>query len=186
MRQVKGKALFPRVANWKAGIAASSAVQVAPSSSSSSASVEPLSYYTAELVSYARPNSVRSAKFSAVQEALLTLCMLPEEHPLYLDPKASSRASALLGVLSSNLNISPPKLFPQDGEAAVLTWDLGMIKRLLTVDADDTDLMDISRRTFMRCDHELPEDETQQLSALLTELGAQHSMLPGSLVDEDA
>lgn len=151
----------------------------------SAAPGQPGAVYFAGLTVGSRPNSLRGAKFAALQETLLTLSTFPSDHEYHLDAGAAARASSYLGILANNLDIDAPRFFPQDGEAAVLTWDLGVVKRLLTIDADEEDLMDINRRTMVRCDHELPEDVQERLGALLEELGAQHLTFANSSADAD-
>lgn len=136
--------------------------------------------------SSSRPNSLRGLRFAALYEALHTLGTLPEDHQFHLDPVVAKRASNYLGMISTNLDIEPPRLFPQDGEAAVFTWDIGPIKRLFTVDVDDVDLTDVNRNTMMRCDHELPEDWREQFPALLQELGGKILAFSSSATDGDA
>lgn len=155
-------------------------------SSSNAVESDTYSVFLSESAAASRPNSLRGAKFAALQEALLTLASFPEGHDFHLDQAAATRASSFLGLLSNNLDIDPPRLFPQDGEAAVFTWDLGAVKRLLTVDAEEEDLMDINRNTMMRCDYDLPIEEELRLAALLDELGAQHLTLSSSLSGVDA
>jgi hypothetical protein len=123
--------------------------------------------------SSARPNSLRGEKFAALHHTLLTLSTLHDDHDYHLPRNVAQRASDFLGVLSKNLDIDPPLFFPQDGEAAVFTWDVGSIKRLLTVDSDELDLMAVNRKNMVRCDYDLPSDPEEQLGELITLLGVQ-------------
>lgn len=154
------------------------------SSSETAAVCQRITYHS--ILPTSRPNSLRGVRFAALHETLLTLSTLPEEHPYYLGVAAATRASNYLGILANNLDIDPPRLFTEDGEAAVFTWDLGKVKRLLTVDAEEEDLMDIDRATMVRCDHTLPSDDDLRLGALLNELGSQHLNFAKSLSDTDA
>ena len=125
--------------------------------------------------STSRPNSLRGIKFAALHHALLSLGNLASDHAFYLDPDVAKRASDYLGLISKNLDIDPPRFFPQDGEAAVFTWNIGEIKRLFTVDADELDLMYVNTRSSIRCDHLLPEGREEQIASILEELGARSS-----------
>ncbi len=114
----------------------------------------------------------RRAKFAALQEALYSVSRLDSSDSFFLGEETCARASVMLGLISNNLKISPPRFLPQDGEVAIFTWDTPQFKRLLTVDAEDVDIMDINKTNYMKCTHEAPQDLDAQLSFVLSELGA--------------
>ncbi len=114
----------------------------------------------------------RGAKFAALQEALYSVSRLDSSDSFFLGVETCTRASVILGLISSNLNIAPPRFLPQDGEVAIFTWDTPHLKRLLTIDPEEVDLMDINKSNYMKCTHEAPENLDEQLSFVLNELGA--------------
>lgn len=118
-------------------------------------------------------NTGRSAKFSALQEALSKMGRLPAEHDFHVDGKAVVKASELLALLASNFDIDPPRVMPQDGEAVVFTWDFGELKRYLTVDPELVDIMDLHKALQMRCVHEIDAADGREVYPdLITLIGA--------------
>jgi hypothetical protein len=120
-----------------------------------------------------RPNGSRAAHYWALQNALQAMGALPEDHDFHVSPAAIQRAADLLGVIVQNFDISPPRVLPQDGEAVVFTWDYGAQKRYLTVDEDDMDIMDLDRKSQVRCVHNLDSPEDNTYEKLVSILGAQ-------------
>lgn len=119
----------------------------------------------------------RHARFMALQEAIRGMSLLPLGHQFFLHQAAADKASDFLGFVAENLDIDAPKLFSQDGEAAVFTWDRGVLKQLVTVDEDDDfDIMDINTTTFMRCHHEISND-ANRYSSVMRELRAKTSSM---------
>lgn len=125
----------------------------------------------------------RSIRFSAVQEALANMGKLPSGHDFHVDEDITRRASDLIAVIAENFEVVPPKLFPQDGEAVVFTWDYGPVKRYLTVDDEDVSVMDLHKGTHFRCHHDVQEDGDAYYSALVKLIGA--SPLAHSVPDDN-
>lgn len=115
-------------------------------------------------------DNFRKWHYLSLQKALFSLSHLDEEDDFHITPEVAERASVVLGIIAENIDIDPPKFFPQDGEAAVFTWEEGNIKRFLTVDDEDIDLMDLEKTSFIQCSYDLPEDGNEQLSFALKEL----------------
>ncbi len=120
-----------------------------------------------------RPNSLRAFHFVALQRALQSMCTLPEDHEFHVDPAAARNAANLLGLVSENFNISPPRVLPQDGEAVVFTWDFGRLKRYLTVDEHEVDLMDLDKEMQSRQIHDIASDSGNSYTKLINILGIQ-------------
>lgn len=120
--------------------------------------------------------------YAAIQGAIHTMALLPETHSFHVDADAAHRASDLLGIMWENFQIEPPKVLPQDGEAVVFTWDHGDIKRYVTVDREDVDVMDLHKQMQVKCIHEVQFDNEHALSDFVNTIG----MLPSSItVDRD-
>ncbi|CAD7023082.1 hypothetical protein REJC140_00087 [Pseudorhizobium endolithicum] len=105
-------------------------------------------------------NSDRSIRFAVLQQAIKHMALLPDDHTLHVDAEAAERASSILAVISQNFSVKPPKVMPQDGEGVVFTWDYGDLKRYLTVEEDDLDVMDLNKRLGVKCVHDVAHDMT--------------------------
>ncbi|MBB3393269.1 hypothetical protein FHT82_006063 [Rhizobium sp. BK275] len=92
---------------------------------------------------------------------------LPPDHDFHVDPSSITRASEFLAVLAENFDIDPPKVLPQDGEAVVFTWDYGTLKRYLTIDPEQVDVMDLNKSLKVRCVHEIMSDQDAEAYAKL-------------------
>jgi hypothetical protein len=86
---------------------------------------------------------------------------LPPSHSLFLDPSTATRSEEIVALLYNNLNVIPPKLFPHEGDSLVLTWDMPEAKRMLSIEANDLDLVDILKRTKRRVRYE-PQFQTEE------------------------
>lgn len=106
-----------------------------------------------------RPNSERSMAYAGVQEAISKLSSLPVGHSLHVDGSAAQRASDFLAVMGHNFDLDVPKVMAQDSETVVFTWDHGSLKRYMTVDDDGFALMDLQKKTGVRCMHAIEADE---------------------------
>lgn len=115
-------------------------------------------------------NNIRQMHFLSLQKILVELSGLSEEDDFYLSPEVAHRASEILGAICQNIDIEAPRFFPQDGEAAVFTWDGFNIKRFLTVDEEDIDILDLEKTNFIKCKHEMPVERDEQLSFAIKEL----------------
>ncbi|MGP4752854.1 hypothetical protein [Agrobacterium pusense] len=149
-----------------------------------SASTQSLGYTLVESVNQSSASSqsnYRAVKFAALQEALHSVSKLDEDDAFHLDSFVCARASDLLGAISANLTIAPPRFFPQDGEVATFTWDTPSVKRLLSVEVDDVDILDINKLTYVKCAHEGPQHIDEQVTFILRELGAENSASNSSM-----
>ncbi|MCP8886611.1 hypothetical protein NF348_05805 [Devosia sp. XJ19-45] len=117
-------------------------------------------YYCASNSSTLSPNSARGQQFAALTSAVKKLSELPSYHSLYVDPEVCVRATDLLGLLSAQTDVDPPRLFPQDEETLALTWTQGRFIRMLSIDEDDLSLVDLDKKSQHRCLHELPADHS--------------------------
>lgn len=118
-----------------------------------------------------RPNSPRAASFYKLWRAIDLMRRMPEGHDMHVDTKVAEKAIQFLAKVNSNWEVDAPKLLPDNEEALTLTWDYGTIKRFLTVAADEFDLMDINKRSRVRCTHEVLDDESNSYEALLSKMG---------------
>lgn len=116
-------------------------------------------------------NDYRRHHYLSLQKTLSTLSKLSEDNSFYLSPAVTERASRLLGIIYQNVSIDAPKFFPQDGEAVVFTWDDVTVKRFLTVDDEELDLLDMEKTNYVRCRYAMPEAPEDQISFALNELG---------------
>ncbi|MER9140322.1 hypothetical protein NKI20_29420 [Mesorhizobium sp. M0830] len=117
-----------------------------------------------------RPNSDRSRKFVSLVEAMRRMAELPANHDFYLDPQTAKKSEALVALLNHNFKIGVPKLFPHEGDA-VLTWDSEVIKRYLTVEQGEIDLMVLNKQTKVRCSEELSFNTADDLKDWLIKFG---------------
>jgi hypothetical protein len=127
--------------------------------------------FAAVYLSNATPTATgnRAERYASLQEVLRTLALFPDDDGFHLEKEVADRASDFLGFLSENVNIDAPLFFPQDGDAAVFTWDFGAVKRLLTLDVDEASSQDIHKRTFVRCRHDFGDADYY---TIMSELGA--------------
>lgn len=133
-------------------------------------------------VSFSQGNTERACRYAAIQSAIHTMALLPESHSFHVDARAVYKASDLLGVMWENFHIEPPKVLPQDGEAVVFTWDHGDIKRYVTVDDEDVDVMDLHKTTQVKCIYEVQLDDEHAFSEFVNTIG----LIPSSsTVDHD-
>lgn len=84
---------------------------------------------------------------------------LPDFDDLFLDSHAAERALNVLGFMKEQMRLIPPRIINQDGEALSFTWDLGDIKRYLTVSDDEVDLMHLSKKLATRCEEVISEGD---------------------------
>jgi hypothetical protein len=98
-----------------------------------------------------RPNSMRAVQFAALMEAIRRMADLPPRHEYHLDAETAKRAQNILGQILQNFSNKPPRLFPHEGESLVMTWDEGDIKRLLTIAGEELDILDLNKRSQVRC-----------------------------------
>lgn len=118
-----------------------------------------------------RPNSARALRFSKIVEAIRRMADLPPDHNFHIDAETAKKSQTILALLMNNFDLDVPKMFPQEGEALVLTWDSENIKRYLTVDKAELDLLDLNKRTRVRCAHELAFDGPEDLKDWIIKLG---------------
>lgn len=128
----------------------------------------------------AKPNSARASHYSMLQQAIQTMCKLPLSHNLHVDAKAAQRASDILGMISENFEVSPPKVLPQDGEAVVFTWDFGDIKRYLSIDEEEVDVLDLHKTLMTRFSHEITIDGDHPYAAIIELVGSKPSSVTSS------
>ncbi|MBP0439552.1 hypothetical protein [Tianweitania sediminis] len=145
---------------------------------SSSTPAQPLQFEHQEvdrsqgnLTPLAKPNDERSLKYYALYEAIRRMARLPKGHDFHIDTESAKHAEELLAVFATNFKGRAPKMFAQDGEAVVLTWDFDVLKRYLTIAGQELDLMDIGRASKMRCDYELDYDKADDFRKLLLLFG---------------
>lgn len=117
-------------------------------------------------------HNLRYAQFLALHEALCAVGNLPPDSGLFLPQDVVVRARDMLGLISANFKIEPPKFFPQEGEAAVFTWDDGKLKRLLTIDSEEADYMAVDKESFISCRHDVPASPPLSIGFFLKELGS--------------
>ena len=112
---------------------------------------------------------------SHIYEELFTAikCMteLPHDNHFHLDALSGNLAMNLLGFIKEQVDVAPPKLYNQSGEAVVFTWDLGELKRYLTVAEDEIDLMHMSKISRFRCEETLTDHGKIDYRKLLSLLG---------------
>lgn len=117
----------------------------------------------------------RAYHYGAVQSAIDLLKELPEESDFHVTSEVAERARDLLGVLSANMEVDAPQIFPQEKDLLVLKWVVGKIERFLSVSPDDFDLMDINQATRLRCTHALADDGSLNLASLFDALAVPFS-----------
>lgn len=128
------------------------------------------------------PNSPRSIRFHLVNEAIARMGQLPISDPLHIDEATSRYAANLVGLMRNAFEIDPPRIFPQDAEALVMTWDEGEFTKLLTIAGEEVSLRDLHNPSQLRCHHDVadgPEAITTLVPLLL------QSSLPRTSSQED-
>lgn len=99
------------------------------------------------------PNSERTRHYLGLLEAISRMALYPEGHAFHVERGAAEKARELVGMLRHNLLIGAPRVFPHEGEAVVLTWREGEVKRLLSIDNEEWSLRDVNLRNSGRCYH---------------------------------
>jgi hypothetical protein len=103
------------------------------------------------------PNSPRSWHFHFVNEAIGRMAQLPPSDPLHIDEATSRYAANLVGLMRNTFEIDPPKIFPQDAEALVMTWEEGEFTKLLTIAGEEVSLLDMHNPSQLRCYHDVAD-----------------------------
>lgn len=108
----------------------------------------------------------RAAQFAALHAALRNMSMMPEGHSLHVDLEVATKAADRLGVIAHSYDIMPPKIMAEDDGSVVLTWDFGQFKRYLTIDLDGTDLLDLHKKSAVKCLRQIDEDNENIVDVL--------------------
>ncbi|MDR3497262.1 MAG: hypothetical protein P4L82_21920 [Ancalomicrobiaceae bacterium] len=123
----------------------------------------------------------KSSQYYAILSALRNMSKLSTDDEFYLDALTSERAQQLIGILSNNFDIDAPRLLPHDQEAIALTWELGMIKKYLTICKNEIDLMELNRKTNARIEENLNEGEDLNYKKLIEILDGRLATRAGSI-----
>ncbi|NKI61760.1 hypothetical protein HCG46_26030 [Labrenzia sp. PO1] len=97
--------------------------------------------------------------YAELFQAIHSMSELPEQEDLFLVPEVAKKASSVLGFLKEQVQLAPPKIINQDGEALSFTWDDRVLKKYLTVSDEEIDLMHVCKPLLTRCEEVLSEGE---------------------------
>lgn len=110
-----------------------------------------------------RPNSYRAKKYVRLIEVIRKMARLPKDDDFHLDPEVASKTESLVALLRFNVeDTEVPKIFPHEGDA-VLTWDSAAIKKYLTFEQNEIDLMMVHKPTMIRCSEVLQCSTPEEL-----------------------
>lgn len=112
----------------------------------------------------------RRNTFAALQELVIGLTRLPEDHVMAVDEETSEHASQLLNDLSQ-YSVEPPKIFAHGGDAVVLTWDTEAVQRYVTVVGDELSLLDMHKPTGARVEEDFELKDSEEREIWLSRLG---------------
>lgn len=126
-----------------------------------------------------RPNSDRSRQFARLLETVRRMGDFPAGHQLHISAETAKSCEEVLGLLLNNFQVAPPKMFPQDSESLTFTWDTFDIKRYLTVDGAEFDLLELNKINKARFERELPFDPHGDAPSWLLSLGGPPSSAAG-------
>ena len=101
-----------------------------------------------------------SSRFAGLSTILKLMHDLPQDDDQAIDEETKADAELLLSYISTH-DIPPPKLFSHGGDAVVFTWEQPDILRYLTVSGGDFSVLDMHRRTRMKCKSELTPIRSQ-------------------------
>ncbi|MEZ2329946.1 hypothetical protein AB6802_09495 [Mesorhizobium sp. RCC_202] len=118
-----------------------------------------------------RPNGDRSIRFAKLLETIRRMARLPEHDDFYIDAKTAANSEAIVAVLWNNFELDAPKMFPHEGDSLVLTWDSTVLKRLLTIADEDLDLLEMNKKSKVRCEQELSFKSPDDLKNWIMQLG---------------
>ena len=96
-------------------------------------------------------NGLRHSAFATLAAAVRKLATLPPGDELAISEETSKTSLDVLNLIAGR-TVEAPKLMPFEGEALILTWDYGRIKRYLKINGDDIHLLDYQRAPSMRCE----------------------------------
>lgn len=121
----------------------------------------------------ARPNHPDRAKFWALLDAIRRMSRLSDDDSLYLNREAADRAEEVVNVLALNSHLTPPKVFPHEGDSLVFIWDMPEFRRLLTVSSDEVDVADVHKMSLSRCLHTMPAGDVSDHYRWLLDLAGE-------------
>ena len=101
-----------------------------------------------------------SSRFASLSAVLKLMRDLPPDDDQAIDEETKADAELLLSYISTH-DIPPPKLFSHGGDAVVFTWEQPDVLRYLTVSGGDFSVLDMHRRTRMKCKSELTPIRSQ-------------------------
>lgn len=101
-----------------------------------------------------------SSRFASLSTVLKLMRDLPQDDDQAIDEETKVDAELLLSYISTH-DIPPPKLFSHGGDAVVFTWEQSDVLRYLTVSGGDFSVLDMHRRTRMKCKSELTPIRSQ-------------------------
>ena len=108
--------------------------------------------------------------YAELFNTIIKMGELPEGSELHLEPEATQNAVSVLAFVKEQMTMLPPRMLNQDGEAVSFTWNIGNLKRYLTVSEDEVDLMHLSNRFPIRCEEVLSEGKEIDYQNLFTHL----------------
>jgi hypothetical protein len=110
-----------------------------------------------------------SSRFASLLSVLNLMRDLPRDDEQAIDEETKADAELLLSYMRTH-DIPPPKLFSHGGDAVVFTWEQPDVLRYLTVSGGDFSVLDMHRRTRMKCKSELTPIRSQETDDQLQRL----------------
>lgn len=118
----------------------------------------------------------KNNEFYDILSSLEHLCALPEGSDFHISRTISERAARIVTYLHQNYPIPLPKLLPEDASSMSLTWDLGPVKRFLTVYDDEVEEMMLHRGNGYSCVQQVSGGDDIDLARVAITLGERPSV----------
>jgi hypothetical protein len=109
--------------------------------------------------------------YGELASAIEKMSKLSDNDEYHIQTEAAQKALTVLAFIRENVAVEPPKILNQSGEAISFTWNLGNIKRYLTVADDEIDLMLLQKPNGVRCEETLSVGEDIDWAKILNRLG---------------
>lgn len=96
------------------------------------------------------PDQRSDAQYLALYAAVDHLENLPSDDSAWVEAETAHDAKRLLALMSL-YDVLPPKIFSHGGDAIVLTWEFGDVRRYLTVCDGEATILDVRPAAKQKC-----------------------------------
>ncbi|TYB89029.1 hypothetical protein [Oceaniovalibus sp. ACAM 378] len=116
-----------------------------------------------------RKSNYETSLFHDLMGAISQMSNLPDRHHLHIDRNLSERAQSLLSIVCENTSAPAPKIKNEEGEAVVFTWRIGDVKKYLTIDDEQIDMLEVGPEDCTKSTN-LSNGGSLDLKSLLAEM----------------